>query len=146
MRRRASDPQDESQYQGEEAPLLQVVELAVALLQTFALQADLVEAVEDPIESAGPVACVVRGGRGSHHVAAEPAVEGGGPALGQRPLDVAEENDAVVFGGVFRVVDEGFIEHHRLAVAPVVALAVHLDEAGRVVGVNSPRWKRSEPA
>lgn len=146
MRRRASDPQDESQYQGEEAPFLQVVELAVALLQTFALQADLVEAVEDPIESAGPVACVVRGGRGSYHVAAEPAVEGGGPALGQRPLDVAEENDAVVFGGVFRVVDEGFIEHHRLAVAPVVALAVHLDEAGRVVGVNSPRWKRSEPA
>ena len=65
LRRRASDPQDESQYQGEEAPFLQVVELAVALLQTFALQADLVEAVEDPIESAGPVACVVRGGRGS---------------------------------------------------------------------------------
>ncbi len=51
----------------------------------------------------------------------------------QRTLDVAEQDDALLVGGVGGVVDEGLVEQDGFAVLPEVALAVDLDVAvGRV--------------
>lgn len=100
----------------------------------FVLQVDFVEVVEDLIEFVGLVVCVVWGGCGSYYVVVELVVEGGGLVLGQWLFDVVEENDVVVFGGVFCVVDEGFIEYYCFVVVLVVVFVVYFDEVGWVVG------------
>ena len=53
----------------------------------------------------------------------------------QRPLDVAEQDDARDVGLVLGGVNEGLVEEHVLAVAPGVRLAV--DEDPAIVGVRA---------
>ncbi|CUI26274.1 Uncharacterised protein [Achromobacter xylosoxidans] len=91
------------------------------------------------VDGAGLVAAVVgRAGRRHHH-AAEPAVEGLGPAPLERPLDVAEQDDAVLVGVVVGLVHVGLVEHHAFAVAPAVGFAVDDDVAAVVVGRGQPQ-------
>ena len=71
----------------------------------------------------------------------EPPVERPQWAAPQRPFDVAEQDHALLVGGVGGGVDVGLVEHHRLAIAPVVALAIDVDVAAGVVRRLQPKMK-----
>jgi hypothetical protein len=96
-----SDQNEDRQQTTEDRPLFQVVELAITLFQFFATQTDLVDLankrlippVLSPASFGAPAADIT--------VAAEPAIERCRPAILHRPLDVAEQDDAIVLSVVF---------------------------------------------
>ena len=102
-------------------------------LQLLRDDADLVDVAEGLVDAAGLVVLGIGRAGGGHDVAREPVIESLRPARGHRPLDVAEQDDAVLLGLVLGVMDVGLIKHHGLTVFPIVAFAININKTVRTI-------------
>ena len=76
---------------------------------------------------------VLRGCCG-HHIFRKQPIEPAGRRCPQRPLDIAKQHDTLMLRGVGSMMNEGLVEHHRLAITPVIGLTIDLNVAARVIG------------
>src|SRR4051812_10587704 len=107
-----SDQNKDRQKPSKNRPLLQVITRTVTLLQLLAPQPNLVDPREQTVNATGTIPGIIRRTRRRHHRTTEPAVERRRPAILHRPLNVTEQNDAVLVSGVFSVMNKRFVEHH----------------------------------
>src|SRR5215831_1703665 len=121
------EPRDQRVFHGPERRPVLALEFAQDV-------AALPEQSVDAVEGTDLLVLDVLGRGAANDVARHPPVHGRHPARAQRPLDVAEEDDARDAGLVFRRVDERLVEENVLPVAPRVRLAV--DEDPAIVGVR----------
>ncbi|OIQ69203.1 hypothetical protein GALL_492000 [mine drainage metagenome] len=89
----------------------------------------MIDVAEDAVEPADTLALFVLRRAFIDDVLAHPAIDRSHRARSQRPLDVAEQNDAVVGSGVLGVMQIGLVEQNILALTPGVSLAVDEDPA-----------------
>src|SRR5207302_2051289 len=87
-----------------------VVDLAIPFFQALPDQVHLVKIAKRLVDAADPLTLDILGGRSLDDVHADPAIEPAHEPGLQRPLDVAEQDDARHIGVVVDVMDEGFVE------------------------------------
>src|SRR5215813_14048222 len=121
--------QDAGDDQADDRVLEGVVGVLVPRLHALAGEPQVIDVAEDLVEHADPLAGLVLGGAFLDDAAADPAIDRGHGTVAQRPLDVAEQDDAGLVGGVLGVVAEGLVEQQIVAVAPGIGNAVHQDAA-----------------
>src|SRR5262245_30223001 len=103
---------------GDQQPLEQVVDRPVPGLDARAEDADLEDVLEDAVEHADVLARHILRRGSLDHGAADGAVDCANDRVRQRPLDVAEQDDAGDVSAVLGSVDVGLVEHDGLAVLP----------------------------
>src|SRR5665213_4635387 len=126
--------QERGQDAADQEVLHRIIDPPVPGLHALAHQPHLVDGAEHPVEPADVLALFVLGRAFIDDVGRDPAIDRGHGAGAQRPLDVAEQDDAVVAGGVLGVVQIGLVEQDVAALGPVVAVSyTHLraHETGR---------------
>src|SRR5437667_3457433 len=122
------------QQAADDQPLQGVVRELAAALDPLADQADMIDNAEYPVQEPHPVARRILGLARANHGVAKAVVQPGQDAVRERALDIAEQDHPRHIGLVLGGVDEGLVEHHGLAVAPVIRLAV--DKNATCVGIR----------
>src|SRR6476660_2679940 len=102
---------------------------ATPSLDCLADEAHAIHGVEDVIEHADAIARRIFGLARPYQSRLHEAIERADQSRAKRALDVAEQDDPRDVAAVLGDVNECFVEHHRLAVAPRVRLAVEDDPA-----------------
>src|SRR5579871_3264136 len=106
-----------------------VIDALVPGLHALADEAHVIDVAEGAVDPADVLALFVLGRALVDDVGRDPAVHRGHRAGLERTLDVAEQDDAVVAGGVLGIVQIGLVEQQILAVMPGVVVAVDDDAA-----------------
>src|SRR5437763_1688675 len=111
----ASLDENPVQQAAEDEPLENVVcELAFAF-ERFRRQPQVIGEAEDLVQDADVIPRHVLGLARADHGRFVPVIDGSHDAALQRPLDVAEQDDAHLIGLVLGPVNEGLVENDRLA-------------------------------
>src|ERR1043166_1316407 len=136
LRRRSGERgiNDPGGDQGHHRVFERIVGVVVPSLHALAQRMNLVDLTEHLVDEADLLAFLVLRGGGLDQMLADPAIDRGHEAELHRPLDVAEQDDAIHVRAVFGGVDVGLVEHDGFAVAPHALLAIDDDEA--VFGVR----------
>src|ERR1051326_1262779 len=121
--------QDGGQQRGDQRIFDGVIDPVVPRLHALADQADRIDERECLVDEADLFAVDVLRGRRLDDVMDDPAVHAGHEPRLERPLDVAEQNDAGLLGHILRGMNVGLVEQQILAVAPAIGHAVHEDAA-----------------
>src|ERR1043166_4014107 len=115
--------QDGGQQRGDQRVFDGVIDPVVPRLHALADQADGIDERECLVNEADLFAIDVLRGRRLDDVMDDPAVHVGHEPGLERPLQVAEQDDAGLVGEILGGVDIGLVEQQVLAVAPAVRLA-----------------------
>lgn len=117
----------------EEQPFDDVIDRLIPFFQPLTNNTDLVNIAKRPVNPAGAIADIVGRRSGAHQMASQPVVNFLRPAVAHRPFNIAEQNQAILTTGIFRIVDIGLVKQHAFSIAPTVTLAIHLDKAAVIV-------------